>query len=80
MAENPSVLQPRLEPDVMSLRPTRPPPYSQGLRKPSGALPFESRKSLEIMPAAACKLGVSWLVEDERCRTEEGGGGKTHRC
>jgi hypothetical protein len=35
VAENPSVPQPGLGPDVMSMRPARPSPYSQGLRKPS---------------------------------------------
>ena len=37
-------------------------PYNQGLRKPSGGLPFEIKKSLsnEIIPATACSLEVSW--------------------
>src|SRR6266702_6330426 len=52
----PSVLQPGLEPDVMSLRPARPSLYGLGLRKPSGGLPFEIKKSLssEIIPATVC--------------------------
>jgi len=56
MGENPSVLQPGLEPDVMSLRPARPSLYGLGLRKPSRGLPFEIKKSLssEIIPATVC--------------------------
>jgi hypothetical protein len=42
MAVNPGVLQPGLLPDVMSLR-AKVFTYSQGLRKPSGALPVEIR-------------------------------------
>ncbi len=38
-----SVLQPGLEPDVISLRPAKPRSYSKGLSQPSGPLPFESR-------------------------------------
>src|SRR6266702_7384328 len=55
-AENPAVLQPGLEPDMMSLRPAKPLLYNQGLRKPSGGLPFEIKKSLssEIIPATVC--------------------------
>ncbi len=61
MAENPGVPQPGFEPRVMSLRAEKPPPYSQGLRKPSGARPFETSQSLssDIMPATTCKLAVS---------------------
>ena len=59
----------------MSLRPKTPGPYGQGLRKPSGAMPFASRKSSsnEIMPATICELEVSWLFEDRGRRAEKGG-------
>jgi hypothetical protein len=42
VAENPSVLQPGLEPDEISPRLKTPGPYSQGLRKPSEAMSFAS--------------------------------------
>ena len=42
-ALNPSVPQPGLDPSSISLRPARPTPYSQGLRKPNGFLPRKSR-------------------------------------
>ena len=61
MAENPSVLKPGLEPDVMSVRPGSRSSYSLGLRKPSGGLPFEIRLSLssEMMPATVWTFQVS---------------------
>jgi len=73
MAVNPSMPQPWFDPDVMSLRPARPPPYSQGLRKPSGFSPLESMKSFnsEIIPATTCALAISWVFEDGP-RREEG--------
>ena len=46
IAGNPRVPQPGFEPSVMSLKPVRPLRgrlYSQGLRNPSGTLPFESK-------------------------------------
>ncbi len=70
MAVNPSVLQPGLLPDVISLRPAslKLRSYSQRLRKPSGGLPVEIRWSLssETIPATACTLAVSCVVEDGR--------------
>ncbi len=67
-AENPSVLQPGFEPLVMSMRPKKPYPYSQGLSKPSGGWPLEISQSLssDIMPATTCKLAVSWVFKDRR--------------
>ena len=61
VASNPLVPQPGLDPDMMSLKPLLSIVYSQGLRKPSGGLPVESRKSLrsEIMPATVCTSAVS---------------------
>lgn len=43
VALNPVVPQPGFEPSVMSVRASKPLPYSKGLRKPSGARPFEIR-------------------------------------
>jgi hypothetical protein len=56
-----SVLQPGLVPVVMPLRPKTLGPYSQGLRKLSGAMPFARRKSFsnEIMLATVCELEVN---------------------
>ena len=65
-AENPySPPQPSLAPSVMSLRPSCPVPYNQGLSQPSGGSPSEIKKSFskEIMPATVCTLAVSWTLE-----------------
>ena len=76
-AVNPSVPHPGLLPFVMSVKPKRPWPYNQGLRKPSGAFPSVIKKSLRsaIMPATTCTLTISWMDD-----TEWGDGRKTHRC
>ena len=83
MAGNPSVPQPGLAPDLMSLRPAIASLYNQGFRNPSGFFPFEIKKSLssEIMPATVCTLAVSWMLAEPT--TETGASGewrKTHRC
>jgi hypothetical protein len=56
VAWNPEVPQPGFEPDVMSLKPLAPVEYISGLRKPSGDLPLEIKKSFrrEITLAAVC--------------------------
>ncbi len=66
MAGKPFVPQPGLEPDLISFRPERPSAYKKGLRKPSGFLPSEIKKSLSnaIMPAAVCILVVSRMFAD----------------
>ena len=55
---------------MTSFRPANPPPYSQGLRKPSDGLPVESRWSFskEITLAAPCALAVSRVIKREGCR------------
>jgi hypothetical protein len=54
--ENPDVPQPGFEPEVISLNPVAAVEYISGLRKPSGDLPFEIKKSFrrEMTPAAVC--------------------------
>jgi len=72
------MLQPGFEPDIISLRPARPRPYSQGLRNPSRGLLLVSRWSFssEITPARVCALAVSWVLEDGRLRKRGMGSGK----
>jgi hypothetical protein len=55
VARNPWVPQPGFEPDVMSLKPAAL-EYISGLRKPSGELPLEIKKSFrrEMTLAAVC--------------------------
>jgi hypothetical protein len=60
VAGNPMVPQPGFEPDVMSLKPAAAVEYISRLRKPSGGLPLEIKKSFrrEMTPAAVCtRLG-----------------------
>jgi hypothetical protein len=74
IAENPGVSQPVLVPDVMSLKANHcARPYSQGLRKPSGALPFDRRSSLssEKMAAAVYTSELSPVLKDGQPRAEE---------
>jgi hypothetical protein len=56
VAENPEVSQPGFEPDMTSLKPFAAVEYINGLRKPSGDLPLEIKKSFrrEITLAAVC--------------------------
>ena len=79
-AKNPSVLAPGLFPFTMSLKPAQPIPYSQGLAKPSGLKPRESRWSLssEKMAATVCSSEISQVLEDGRSGGESEG--KTHGC
>jgi hypothetical protein len=57
VAENPEVPQPGLEPDTMSLKPFAAVEYISGLRKPSGDLSLEIKKSFrrEMTLAAVCR-------------------------
>jgi hypothetical protein len=66
-AVNPSVPQPGLLPDVMSVMPGIARPYNQGLRKPSWGLPCVSKKSLSsaTMPATTFALAISWMDDVE---------------
>ena len=65
----------------MSFRPADPAPYSQGLRKPSGNLLREIRKSLigEIIPATVWTFSVSWVLENGRRRVDGAGNRKDTR-
>ena len=64
----------------MSLKPTQPYPYSQGLAKPSGFKPSESRWSLssEKMAVAVCSSELSQVLGDGQNEAENEG--KTHGC
>jgi hypothetical protein len=62
---NPTVLHPGFEPEVMSLRPARPPPYNQGFRKLSrDSYPFDTRSLFGNKKATHCLYDrVSYVLK-----------------
>ena len=79
-AENPLLLAPGFLPSLMSVKPDKPIPYSQGLTQPNGLMPCESRLSLsnEKMAAAVCSSELSQVLKDWQIRAKNEG--KTHAC
>jgi len=66
MAENPSVLQPGFEPDVISVRPLTPWPYRKGLKSAGTAV---QAYFMRIFPQGAAR-GVARPWRNPAARTE----------